>query len=135
MKKYFILFILLIMFLITGCSKTKFNITNTVEYNYIVQNKEHITDFIVKSSGFTLEGEKCYKLDKDTLIDTLNKIKTIKKTKENIADSDLYYIIKFDDDTTKTFKFESYILIYNDERYKVEMPILLLSSNNEIPCD
>ena len=52
MKKYLIIILLICIFILTGCSNTKFNITNTVEYNYMKQNSEHITDFIVKYDGF-----------------------------------------------------------------------------------
>ena len=47
----------------------------------------------------------------------------------------MYYIIKFDDDTTKTFKFESDILVYNEDRYEVELPILVLTTDIEVPCE
>ena len=135
MKKYLIIILLICIFILTGCSNTKFNITNTVEYNYMKQNSEHITEFIVKYDGFSAEGPKCYKIDNDKLFDTLNKVKTIKKTNEQVSDGDMYYIIKFDDDTTKTFKFESDILVYNKDRYKVELPILVLTTDIEVPCE
>lgn len=99
------------------------------------QNSEHITDFIVKYDGFSVEVPKCYKIDNDKLFDTLNKVKTIKKTNEQVSDGDMYYIIKFDDDTTKTFKFESDILVYNEDRYEVELPILVLTTDIEVPCE
>lgn len=99
------------------------------------QNSEHITDFIVKYDGFSVEGPKCYKIDNDKLFDTLNKVKTIKKTNEQVSDGDMYYIIKFDDDTTKTFKFESDILVYNEDRYEVELPTLVLTTEIEVPCE
>ena len=75
------------------------------------------------------------KIDNDKLFDTLNKVKTIKKTNEQVSDGDMYYIIKFDDDTTKTFKFESDILVYNEDRYEVELPILVLTTDIEVPCE
>ena len=50
MKKYLIIILLICIFILTGCSNTKFNITNTVEDNYMKQNSEAELQALVEES-------------------------------------------------------------------------------------
>lgn len=138
MKKYKVLFLIIIVMIITlviciTISKLrhiKFSQIN--EYVYYHNHKEEIDKIELRT--YTLLGEKCYLIDNTKVIDFLDNLKIKKKANYITTDSDALLMIYFKTGIKKELSFEAGNFKYENQRYELNKDIYKLINNNEIEC-
>lgn len=141
---------ILTLYLCTLYKKSKIlNFKETMDYNYIENNKNKIDKIILKTD--TLLGEHCYLID-NSAINTLKNIEIKKETNMKITDSDKYYQIYFKTGKVITIKFEGENLEYDGKKYilknqivdykkeiflpeKIDEYMIIFSQDDEIECN
>ena len=138
MKKYKVLFLIIIVMIITlviciTISKLrhiKFSQIN--EYVYYHNHKEEIDKIELRT--YTLLGEKCYQIEQKEGKEFLDNLKIKKKINYTVTDSNATLSIYFKQNIKKDFNFEAGNLIYENQRYELNKDIYKLIKNNEIEC-